>query len=150
MFKSIRILLLFMVVIFVGIPEVTYQKDTLASSNNTTTNASVKTSGNMSKADPSDLVGTSGSLLVTDIAAQELSSATPSEIAVYPLNDYSADDILLILSALSRPDLEKVLTNIPLDVLQRIYSEASEDKITELLADIPQNSLQKIEQRLQS
>jgi Mg/Co/Ni transporter MgtE len=106
-----------------------------------------KTSANLSKTEPSDL---EDYLLVTDIAAQELSLATPSEIATYPLNDFSTDGIILILGALSPTDLEKVLTNIPLNVLQRIFSEAPEDRITELLKDIPQNDIKKIEQRLQS
>lgn len=149
MSKSIEILLLFMVVIFVVVPEVTYQVYSLAPSSNSTNNASTKTSANISKAEPSDLADMDGSLLVTDIAAQELSSATPSEIALYPLNDFSTDDIILILGALSTTDLERVLTNIPLNVLQRIFSEAPEDKITELLNDIPQNNSQKITQRLQ-
>lgn len=150
MLKSIEILLLFIVVIFVVVPEVTYHIYSLAQSSNSTNNTSTKTSPNISKAEPSDLADIDGSLLVTDIAAQELSSATPSEIAIYPLNDFSTDDIILILGALSPTDLEEVLTNIPLNVLQRIFSEAPEDKITELLNVIPQNNSQKIEQRLQS
>jgi Mg/Co/Ni transporter MgtE len=150
MLKSVETLLLSIVIIFALVPEVTYQGYTLASSSNSTNNTSTKTSANLSKAEPSDLADLGGSLLVTDIAAQELSLATPSEIATYPLNDFSTDDIVLILGALSTTDLEKVLTNIPLNVLQRIFSEAPEDKITEFLNDIPQNNSQKITQRLQS
>jgi Mg/Co/Ni transporter MgtE len=108
------------------------------------------TSSNITKADPSDLVGSTDSLLVTDIVAQELSSASPSEIAVYPLNDFSTDDIVLVLGGLSTSDLEKVLANIPLDELQRIFNEIPEDQLTELMNNIPQDSQQKIKQRLQS
>ena len=162
MLKSIEILLLSIVVIFVGVPEVTYHVYSLAQSSNSTNNTLTKTSPNISKAEPSDAFNELSDTLnvipsdlersipVTNIIAQELSMADPSEIAIYPLNDFSTDDIILILGALSPTDLEKVLTNISLNVLQRIFSEAPEDRITELLNDIPQNNSQKIEQRLQS
>jgi Mg/Co/Ni transporter MgtE len=128
----------------------TDQAYSLIPSSNSTNITSNETVANMTKADPSNLIGSDDSLLVTDIVAQELSSATPSEIAVYPLSDFSTDDIMLVLNMLSTSDLEKVLANIPLNELQRVFNEVPEDQLTELLNDVPQDSQQKIKQRMPS
>jgi Mg/Co/Ni transporter MgtE len=149
-YPLILLLLLFPVTILATIVlQMTYQVYSLTPPGNSTNITSNESVANMTKAEPSDLIGSDDSLLVTDIVAQELSSSTPSEIAVYPLSDYSTDDIMLILNTLSTSDLEKVLTNIPLNELQRIFNEVPEDQLTELLNDIPQDSQQKIKQSMQ-
>lgn len=130
--------------------QTTDQAFSLTPSGNSTNITSNESVANITKAEPSDLIGSDDSLLVTDIVAQELSSSTPSEIAVYPLSDFSTNDVMLILNTLSTSDLEKVLANIPLDELQRVINEVPEDQLTELLNDIPQDSQQKIKQRMQN
>jgi Mg/Co/Ni transporter MgtE len=147
---SLALLLFFIAFIFTVVAKTTDQAYSITPSGNSTNITSNESAANMTKAEPSDLIGSDDSLLVTDVVAQELSSGTPSEIAVYPLSDFSTDDIMLILNMLSTGDLEKVLTNIPLNELKRIFNEVPEDQLTELLNDIPQDSQQKIKQRMQS
>ena len=147
---SLALLLFYIAFIFTVVAKTTDQAYSITSSGNRTNITSSESAANMTKAEPSDLIGSEDSLLVTDIVAQELSSGTPSDIAVYPLSDFSTDDIMLILNMLSTSDLEKVLANIPLNELQRVFNEVPEDQLTELLNDIPQDSQQKIKQRMQN
>ena len=75
-----------------------------------------------SKANPSEL-SLPETTLNPELAAKELSSYNLSEIADYPLQELSFDDILATFNLVSDETLEKVLINIKPENLQVIFDK---------------------------
>jgi len=75
------------------------------------------------KAEPSDLSGAVEAILPPELVAEELSSLNPEEIANYPLQELSTDDIVTTFNLLSDQTLEKVLSNIRPDNLKIIFDK---------------------------
>lgn len=74
------------------------------------------------KADPADL-GLEGSTLTPELVSKELTNSNSSEIADYPLQELSADDIMAAFNLISDATLEKVLTNITSENLNTIFDK---------------------------
>jgi hypothetical protein len=64
-----------------------------------------------SKASPSELA-LKGNTLTPELIAQRLGSQNSSQIAGFPLEEYSSEDILTTFDYLSDENLEKVLTSV--------------------------------------
>jgi hypothetical protein len=64
-----------------------------------------------SKASPSELA-LKGNTLTPELIAQRLSSQNSSQIADFPLEEYSSEDILTTFNHLSDENLDKVLTSV--------------------------------------
>ena len=75
-----------------------------------------------SRANPSEL-SLPETTLNPELAAKELSSYNQSEIADYPLQELSFDDILATFNLVSDETLEKVLINIKPENLQVIFDK---------------------------
>lgn len=75
-----------------------------------------------SKANPSELL-LPETTLNPELAAKELSSYNQSEIADYPLQELSFDDILATFNLVSDETLEKVLINIKPENLKVIFDK---------------------------
>ena len=74
------------------------------------------------KANPDEL-NLKGTTLTPDLVVKELNSLNSEQIAEYPLQELSSDDILTTFKLLSDETLEKVLTNIKPDNLKIIFDK---------------------------
>ncbi len=75
-----------------------------------------------SKANPRDL-GVKGNTLTPELIAKELGQKNPSQIAEFPLQEYSKDDIIVVFDNLSVDALEKVLKSIHQENLKIIFDK---------------------------
>jgi hypothetical protein len=75
-----------------------------------------------SRADPSDL-GIKGNSLTPELIAKDLSQKNSSQIAEFPLQEYSKDDIIVVFDNLSLDALEKVLNSIHQENLKIIFDK---------------------------
>jgi hypothetical protein len=82
---------------------------------------------------------------------KELSSASSSKIANYPINDISSDDIVRVLNKLSVTDLYKVLSGINQNSFMNLLNEQlSPDQVNQILDRLPADKKQSIENRVTS
>jgi hypothetical protein len=74
------------------------------------------------RANPGDL-DLKGNTLTPELIAKDLSQKNSSQIAEFPLQEYSKEDIILVFDNLSVDTLEKVLKNIHQENLKRIFDK---------------------------
>jgi hypothetical protein len=75
-----------------------------------------------SKANPGELT-LKETTLTPELAAKELNSSNSSQIANYPLQELSSDDILATFNLVSDETLEKVLINIKPENLEVLFDK---------------------------
>lgn len=116
-----------------------------STNNFTNTMSNLNNVSNMTRAEPEDIYNDTenGPGLVTEIIAGELSKSTPSEIANYPLDDLSSDDLLSVMNSLSTLDLIKVLNNVDIDIL-KVLDNPGNQKVSEILNKLPPPERQKV------
>lgn len=74
------------------------------------------------KANPRDL-DLKGNTLTPELIAKDLSQKDSSQIAGFPLQEYSKDDVLIVFNTLSDDALEKVMTSITPENLRIIFDK---------------------------
>lgn len=97
-----------------------------------------------SKANPNELK-LKETIRTPELAAKELNSSESSQIADYPLQELSSDDILATFNLVSDETLEKVLTNIKPENLKVIFDKIPSffhESIFERLSPETQNYIQ--------
>ena len=62
-------------------------------------------------------------MLTPDLVAEELRNLNSTQIADYPLQELSSDDLLATFNLLSNTDIQKVLANTKPENLQIIFSK---------------------------
>lgn len=79
-----------------------------------------------------------------EMIVNDLHDLGPEEIATYPLNELSPQDLVIIFNSLSVNDLEKTLSSISPDNLREIFVKLPQDEVNQILNRLPEAKGQEI------